>query len=101
MIFLNKRKIIICDFTILFKQISLPDFNNKHTILIFSSTTFGTCSTLLNQVPLLADTYQTNTFVLTHDKRQKGSVPAIPNTYYISSAELFKNDYNKKVPTIM
>ncbi len=82
------------------EQISLADFNNKHTIMIFSSTTCGTCSTLLSQVPFLADTYQTNIFVLTHDKREKGSTPSIPNTYYISSAELFKNYYIKKVPTI-
>lgn len=82
------------------QQISLADFNEKHTIMIFSSTTCGTCSTLLGQVPYLADTYQTNIFVLTHDKKEKDSVPATPNTYYINSAELFKNYYIKKVPTI-
>lgn len=82
------------------QHISLADFNNKHIIMIFSSTTCGTCSTLLSQVPFLADTYQTNIFVITHDKREKGSVPSIPNTYYVSSAELFNNYYIKKVPTI-
>ncbi|MCA0987068.1 peroxiredoxin family protein [Guptibacillus algicola] len=82
------------------QPISMNDLNGKHTIMIFSSATCPTCSTLLNNVPHLAEQYETNLLIVTQEKLEKESCPSIANTSYIVAPEIFEMYYIKKVPTI-
>ncbi|WP_377887486.1 hypothetical protein [Alkalihalobacillus sp. R86527] len=82
------------------RPISMNDLKGKHTIMIFSSTTCPTPSTLISNVPHLAEQYETNLLIVKQGKSGKEFCPSIANTSYIVAPEVFETYYISKVPTI-
>ncbi|WP_270180307.1 peroxiredoxin family protein [Alkalihalobacillus sp. CinArs1] len=82
------------------RLLSMSELNGKHTIMIFRSATCPTCSTLLSNVPHLAEQFEANMLIVSQEKLGKEFCPSIANTSYIVAPELFETYYIKKVPTI-